>query len=217
MRMLYPILLACLLLAPQAAMADHAPRIPLQEDQAIACQVMEQEHPACNVCGESYSENQALVALWIQLTAVAVGLGLILTVIWLMRCACCRLKLLDRIMRRGVERRTSARNIMPHHYVAILKGPFTPITATPVDVCAGGLQIDISKAPPSSVKGLKEAARNGAVLTLALTAPDDRTLLDVTTCHAVWVCGGRAGLAFQDHTDIAPLLEAGLPRSRGPM
>ncbi|SFJ99322.1 hypothetical protein SAMN04488082_11169 [Desulfomicrobium apsheronum] len=217
MRMLYPILLACLLLAPQAAMADHAPRIPLQEDQTIACQVMEQEHPACNVCGESYSENQARVALWIQLTAVAVGLGLILTVIWLMRCACCRLKLLDRIMRRGTERRTSARNAMPHHFVATLKGPFAPITATPVDVCAGGLQIDISKAQQSSVKGLKEAARNGAILTLTLTAPDGRTLLDVTTCHSVWVCGKRAGLAFQDHTDIAPLLEAGLAHSRRPM
>lgn len=217
MKMLYPILLACLLLAPQAAMADHAPRIPLQEDQAIACQIMEQEHPACNVCGEAYSESQARVALWIQLTAAAVGVGLILTAIWLMRCACCRLKLLDRIMRRRAERRTSARNVMPHHFVATLKGPFAPITATPVDVCAGGLQIDISLAPQSSVKGLKEAARNGAVLTLTLTAPDGRTLLDVTTCHSVWVCGKRAGLAFQDHTDIAPLLEAGLALSRRPM
>jgi len=217
MRILYPILIACLLLVPLTAMADHAPRIPLQEEQIIACQLMEQEHPACDVCGGTYSESQARVALWIQLTAVAVGLGLILTVLWLVRCACCRLKLLDRIMRRGTERRTSVRNVMPHHCVAILKGPFATITATPVDVCAGGLQIEISQAPPSSVKGLKEAARNGAVLTLTLTASDGRTLLDVTTCHAVWVCGKRAGLAFQDHTDIAPLLEAGLPRSRGPM
>lgn len=78
MRLIFPILAACILLAPLCAEAQtRAPRTPLQEEQIVACERMEQEQPTCNVCAGTYSESQARTALWIQLGTVAAGLGLI--------------------------------------------------------------------------------------------------------------------------------------------
>ena len=217
MKMLYPILIACLLLVSVNAVAGHAPRTPLQEDQACLCQRMEQEHPACNVCGGTYSESQARLALWIQIGAASAGLGLILAVIWFMRCACCRMKLLGRILRRGRERRAGEHTpLPPGRAVATLKGPFGTMTGAAIDISAGGLQVEVTQAPPRGMKGLKDAVRARTILALTLTGQDGATVLEDAACRAVWVCGERVGLAFRNTTDITPLLEAGLTRSGEP-
>ena len=214
MRTLFQALLLCLLLVPLSALADHAPRVPLREEQVVTCERMEQEHPACNVCGGTYSESQARLALWIQLGAAAAGLGLILAAAWFFRCACCRVKLLGRIVRRGRERRAAERSPMPPGRCGVtLRGPFGTITGAAVDIGARGLQIEVILAPPNGLKGLAGAARAGTALSLTLTGADGSPVLRDAACRAVWVCGARAGLAFRDTTDIAPILAAGVARA----
>lgn len=217
MKMLYTIVIACLLLVSVNAVASRAPRTPMQEKQAYLCQRMEEGHPACNVCLKTYSESQARLALWIQIGVVSAGLGLILAWIWVMRCACCKLKLLCRILRRGRERRAIERiPLPPGRAVATLKGPFGTMTAAAIDISTGGMQVEITQTPPKGMKGLKDAVRTRTALALTVTGRDGVPVLEDAACRAVWVCEERAGLAFRNTLDITPLLEAGLTRSGEP-
>lgn len=217
MRTFFQALALCLLLAPMSAIADHAPRTPLGEKQIVACERMEQEHPACNVCGGTYSESQARAALWIQLGAAAAGLGLIVAAALVFRATCCRLKFYGRIMRRGRERRNAQRSPMPPGRCEVtLDGPFGTITAAVVDIGPQGLQIEVTQAPPNGLKGLGDALRARTALSLSLTGADGSPDLKHATCRVVWVCGVRAGLAFRDTTDIGPILAAGAARGGEP-
>lgn len=217
MNLLYTILIVVFLLTPQGAWADHAPRTPLNEKEVLSCQCMEQEHPACNICGETYSESQARMALWIQLGATAVCLGLILAAVWVMCYAACRIRLLGRIKRRVAERRFVGHSLLaPGRIIATLKGPFGTVTADAVDISGGGVQIEVAHASWKGMKGLKDAVRSRTILNLTLAGRDNAPVLKDAACRAVWVCGECVDLVFRDTTDITPFLQASPTPSREP-